>query len=64
MFANLFEHETVPGGYSVRQKLNAIWDAVPATGTCAKIETEFTKRAMGHGFSAEQCEYFLIGNDA
>lgn len=60
MYANLFEHETL----SSRQSLNVIWDAVSATGSCAEIEAEFTRRATARGFSVEQCEQFLIGGDA
>jgi len=55
--ANLFEHETLPA----RQKLNRIWDLVPATGTVAEIEAEFTRRAVEAGFTTEECEQFLLG---
>jgi len=60
MYANLFEHETLP----VRQDLNAIMDHVPATGTPSEIEAEFIRRAVAAGFTTEQCEHFLIGGDA
>lgn len=60
MYANLFEHETLPA----REKLNAIWDRVPATGTLAEIGAEFTRRAVAAGFTTEECEHFLIGGDA
>ena len=60
MFANLFEHETLPQ----RQSMNRVWDAVPAAGSIAAIECEFTNRAMAAGFTREQCEQFLLGGDA
>ena len=58
MTANLFEHETLPQ----RQALNRIWDAVPATGSADEIERAFTARAMATGFTAAQCEQFLLGD--
>ena len=62
MYANLFEHETLPGGSSVRAKLNAIWDATPAQGSIAQIEREFTSRAVAAGIGAEVAEQFLMGD--
>lgn len=64
MFADLFEHETLPGGAAARQKLNAILDAIPASVPVAEIEREFTRRAVAAGFSAEVAEQFMIGGDA
>ena len=58
--SNLFEHETLP----VRQKLNAIFDRVPATGSVHEIEAEFTRAAVAAGFTIDECEHFLIGGDA
>lgn len=59
MYANLFEHETLPQ----REAMDRIWDAIPAIVSIAEIEREFTRRAVAAGFTVEQCEHFLLGGD-
>lgn len=58
MYANLFEHETTRN----RAALNAIWDRIPATLSCAEMEREFVRRAVAAGHDAEEAEGFLLGD--
>lgn len=57
---NLATHETLPA----REALSKIWDVIPAGGSVAELERKFTALAIARGFTAEQCEHFLLGSDA